>query len=112
MKRSTRWQHTCLSLLLGGLLAGQSVADQQPLDARASDPNVMGWMQGFPPAADKQINARNYLLFPQTRWSFSHIRQLLPTATVGAAPVPSAHCPTPAGMTLTRCSSSWPTARR
>ena len=48
MKRSTRWQHTCLSLLLGGLLAGQSVADQQPLDARASDPNVMGWMQGFP----------------------------------------------------------------
>ena len=64
MKRTTRWQHTCLSLLLGGLLAGPALADQQPLDARASDPNVMGWMQGFPPAADKQINARNYLLFP------------------------------------------------
>ena len=95
MKRSTRWQHTCLSLLLGGLLAGPALADQQPLDARASDPNVMGWMQGFPPAADKQINARNYLLFPQTRWSFSHIRQLLPTATVGrgtgaVSPLPDA----------------------
>lgn len=83
MKRTTRWQRSCLSLLLGGLLAGQAIAGQPPLDADASDPTVMGWMQGFPPAADKQVNGNNYLLFPRTRWSFSHIRELLPTANVG-----------------------------
>lgn len=78
-----RWQRSCLSLLLGGLIAGQAVAAPAPLDARANDPQVMGWMQGFPPAADKQVSFNNYLQFPRTRWAFSHVRELLPTVAVG-----------------------------
>ncbi|MDP1977946.1 serine hydrolase [Undibacterium sp.] len=60
-------------------------------DADASDPQKMGWMQGFPPAPDKIIkfaNGSNYQ-FPRTRWSFSHGRELGPTSNVwhGAGPV-------------------------
>ncbi|MFZ6780528.1 serine hydrolase domain-containing protein [Undibacterium sp. Ji83W] len=60
-------------------------------DAEASDPQKMGWMQGFPPAPDKLIkfaNGSNYQ-FPRTRWSFSHGRELGPTSNVwhGAGPV-------------------------
>ncbi|MBI1772494.1 MAG: 6-aminohexanoate hydrolase, partial [Burkholderiales bacterium] len=53
-------------------------------DAEASDPQKMGWMQGFPPASDKIIkfaNGSNYQ-FPRTRWSFSHGRELGPTSNV------------------------------
>lgn len=84
MKPATRRQLGCLTLLLGSLMTGPACA-QTPLDANASDPQVMGWMQGFPPAADKQITFNNYLRFPHTRWAFSHIRELLPTTTVGRA---------------------------
>ncbi|MFZ6758738.1 serine hydrolase domain-containing protein [Undibacterium sp. Ji50W] len=60
-------------------------------DAEASDPQKLGWMQGFPPAPDKIIkfaNGSNYQ-FPRTRWSFSHGRELGPTSNVwhGAGPV-------------------------
>ncbi|WP_458763993.1 serine hydrolase domain-containing protein [Cupriavidus basilensis] len=59
-------------------------------DAAATDPVAAGWMQGFPPAAAKVISftpASNG--FPRTRWSFSHIRELVPTASVwhGRGPV-------------------------
>ena len=60
-------------------------------DARASDPKVLGWMKGTPPPPDKIIRAEDgsFLRFPQTRWSFSHMRELVPTANVsrGAGPV-------------------------
>ena len=61
------------------------------LDARASDPVTMGWMVGSPPPPDKIIRFADgsWFRFPQTRWSFSHVRQLLPTSVVrrGAGPV-------------------------
>ena len=85
MTRTTHLQRASLTLLLTGLLCGPANAASTPLDAKASDPQVMGWMQGFPPAADKQITFNNYLRFPHTRWAFSHIRELLPTTTVGRA---------------------------
>ena len=85
MTRTTHLQRASLTLLLTGLLCGPANAASTPLDAKASDPQVMGWMQGFPPAADKQITFSNYLRFPHTRWAFSHIRELLPTTTVGRA---------------------------
>ena len=60
-------------------------------DARASNPVTMGWMVGTPPPPDKIIRFadHSWFRFPQTRWSFSHIRQLMPTSVVrrGESPV-------------------------
>jgi CubicO group peptidase (beta-lactamase class C family) len=53
----------------------------------------MGWMVGSPPPADKVIrfaDGSGYK-FPQTRWSFSNFRQLMPTTQVSrgtGAPLP------------------------
>ena len=54
------------------------------LDARTSDPVTMGWMVGAPPPPDKLIRFSDdsWFRFPQTRWSFSNIRQLMPTSVV------------------------------
>ena len=54
------------------------------LDGITSDPVTMGWMQGFPPPPDKRIDAAqgNHMRFPYTRWSFSHMREFLPTVRV------------------------------
>ena len=52
MTRTTHLQRASLTLLLTGLLCGPANAASTPLDAKASDPQVMGWMRGFPPAAD------------------------------------------------------------
>ncbi|TYZ40542.1 6-aminohexanoate hydrolase, partial [Ralstonia solanacearum] len=66
------------------------VPEQRPLTAAESDPVRMGWMRGFPPAPDRIIRfdlAGN--LFPRTRYSFSHMREFMPTRTVwrGDGPV-------------------------
>ncbi|XHO04684.1 hypothetical protein ACEQUB_01574 [Ralstonia syzygii] len=66
------------------------VPEQRPLTAAESDPLRMGWMQGFPPAPDRIIRfdlAGN--LFPRTRYSFSHMREFVPTRAVwrGDGPV-------------------------
>lgn len=57
---------------------------QHYLDGRASDPSALGWMQGSPPPADKRITFESgkFRDFPQIRWSFSHMRELMPTASV------------------------------
>lgn len=77
------------------LLAMSLSAMQTPaphlLDARASDPVIMGWMVGSPPPPDKLIRFCDgtWFRFPQTRWSYSHVRELLPTSVVrrGSGPV-------------------------
>ena len=53
-------------------------------DAAASDPVVLGWMQGAPPPADKSIRFEDgqSLTFPQSRWTLSHMRELVPTTNV------------------------------
>ena len=53
-------------------------------DAAQSDPKTRGTMQGFPPAPDKIIRFGDGTSsrFPNTRWAFSHIRELVPTANV------------------------------
>ena len=63
-------------------LRAQSAAGA--LDARKSDPVVMGWMVGLPSAEDKLIRFAdgNFFRFPTTRWAFSNMRQLLPTKLV------------------------------
>jgi CubicO group peptidase (beta-lactamase class C family) len=61
--------------------------------AEQTDPIKLGWMVGSPPPADKLIrfaDGSGYK-FPQTRWSFSNFRQLIPTTQVSrglGAPVP------------------------
>ena len=56
-----------------------------------TDPRTLGWMQGFPPPAERTLRFADgsYYEFPQRRWSFSHMRELLPTARVsrGDGPV-------------------------
>lgn len=52
--------------------------------AAQTDPVTLGWMLGSPPPADKVIrfaDGSGYK-FPQTRWSFSNFRQLIPTTQV------------------------------
>lgn len=77
-----------------------ALAQTAPLSAQDSDPNVMGWMQGFPPPADKLITQpdSNYFSFPKLRWSVCHLREFLPTEEISrglGAPLPLEY-PTPA----------------
>ena len=50
----------------------------------STDPVQLGWMQGFPPASERVIRFDDGSLFrfPRTRWSFSHMRELVPTVNV------------------------------
>jgi hypothetical protein len=67
---------------LSALLLQVDLAAAGPkLDAAASDPTTIGWMLGSPPAPDKIVgfNDGSYWRFPQIRWSFSHMRQLIPS---------------------------------
>ena len=54
------------------------------LDALTSDPVTMGWMVGSPPPPDKQIRFADssFARFPRTRWSYSRMRELVPTSVV------------------------------
>ncbi|WP_272991055.1 MULTISPECIES: serine hydrolase domain-containing protein [Spongiibacter] len=89
--RSWCWR---LLPLLAVLLAPHSQAlPANTLSAEASDPKLMGWMQGSPPPEDKRITHpyTNYFTFPRIRWMVCHMRELLPTKQVSrglAAPQP------------------------
>jgi hypothetical protein len=55
------------------------------LDSRTSDPGVLGLMQGFPPGPDKTVRVEGGLSgssFPNTRWAFSHQRELKATVNI------------------------------
>jgi len=75
--------------------AATSLLAQTPTlpGAAQTDPVALGWMVGSPPPADKVIrfaDGSGYK-FPQTRWSFSNFRQLMPTTQVSrgtGAPLP------------------------
>jgi CubicO group peptidase (beta-lactamase class C family) len=53
-------------------------------DGAASDPNLLGWMQGNPTPGDKIIRFKDdqFLQFPRNRWALSHMRELVPTVNV------------------------------
>ena len=63
----------------------------QILDAHTSDPVVMGWQQGLPPAPAKRISwaEAGHMRFPMHRYAFSNMREFLPTVRVarGTGPV-------------------------
>lgn len=66
-----------------------------PLSPEESDPTVMGWMTGFPPADDKVIRFADgsFREFPQSRWSHSNFRQFVPTRNVWRGAGPAATLP-------------------
>lgn len=65
-------------------------ANQPTPTAAETDPQTLGWMQGFPPPPNKTIAFHNgsFRSFPELRWAWSNIRQLVPTVNVwrGAGP--------------------------
>ena len=42
----------------------------------------LGYMQSFPPAADKQIDNSNRSRYPQSRWVMQHTREFVPTRNI------------------------------
>jgi CubicO group peptidase (beta-lactamase class C family) len=95
MKRITR------ALFAGALLSaaigspGDAQTPAVALDARASDPVRMGWMTGSPPPSDKLVRFADdsWAKFPQSRWAFSHVRELMPTTVVARGDGPIAQLP-------------------
>ncbi len=90
-----------LASVIAVTVSGSTLAAAQsaPISAQESDPNVMGWMQGFPPPEDKLITQpdSNYFSFPKLRWSVCHLREFLPTEEISrglGAPI-SLSYPTP-----------------
>lgn len=89
----------CLAVMAGGpgLAQAQTFTQARPStpvalpDAAATDPVAMGWMVGSPPPPERLIrySDMSFMTFPQTRWSFSHWRQFLPSAEIsrGDSPV-------------------------
>jgi hypothetical protein len=82
-------QLACAATL--GLLSAAYAQSPVPPDAAASDPRVLKWMEGSPPSAEQSIRFGDgsFYTFPRLRWSFSHMRELVPTVNVwrGDAPV-------------------------
>jgi CubicO group peptidase (beta-lactamase class C family) len=66
-----------LAIMLLASLAAQA----NTLTAKGSDPQVMGWMQDFPPPLERTITQpdANYPSFPKLRWSVCHLHEFLPT---------------------------------
>ncbi len=71
--------------------AASSPIATEPLAAAASDPNLLGWMQGSPPPPERQVRFDDggMYTFPKLRWAYSNIRRLMPTTSVsrGNGPV-------------------------
>jgi CubicO group peptidase (beta-lactamase class C family) len=82
------------ALLFGALAASADTAPDLGA-ARASDPITMGWMVGSPPPPDKQIryDDGSFYRFPQSRWSFSHMRELRPSVAISRGSGPASKLP-------------------
>ena len=97
----TNYVRTALAIACT-VLAVNIASAQTPAPAALPDPaatsvDALGWMKGFPPQPDRQItfDDQTSVAYPRARWSFSHIRELVPTANVwrgsgAASPLPSA----------------------
>jgi CubicO group peptidase (beta-lactamase class C family) len=69
--------------------------DDTRVDATTTDPVTLQWMMGAPPPADRLIRFADgsFTRFPRTRWSFAHMRQLMPTSVVAREDAPIAALP-------------------
>ncbi|WP_407146686.1 serine hydrolase domain-containing protein [Bradyrhizobium sp. ORS 86] len=70
-------------------------SQQQTPTAAETDPQTLGWMQGFPPPQDKTITFQDgsFRSFPELRWAWSNLRQLVPTVNVWRGPGPASVLP-------------------
>jgi CubicO group peptidase (beta-lactamase class C family) len=59
------------------------------------DPDESGWMTGFPPPTERLIRFSDgtFYSWPQLKWSFSHMEQLVPTKAVWCGPNASRDLP-------------------
>ncbi len=88
---------------LGGAVMAQQPA---PLTAQASNPNVLGWMLGSPPAAEKTIRFTDpdFFVFPKLRWTVCNFRQLMPTVGVDKGRAATGALPTALDASLDQLS--------
>lgn len=73
-----------------------TVAASQPLPtATETDPERQGWMKGLPPSADRRVmfQDESFRSFPELRWAWSNLRQLVPTVNVWRGPGPASKLP-------------------
>ena len=59
-----------------------------PIDNTRNKDDIMKMMHGFPPAANHQVLLAIWREPDIARWSFNHLRQLLPTAPMCPANPP------------------------
>lgn len=71
-----------LTTLAWIMASGQGIAEPVLRIGGDSDPVLLGIMQGYPLAADKQATLENWLDFPFNRWAFRNMRSLFPTGSV------------------------------
>jgi len=80
-----------LAAFMAPILASAQTSEPGPLTAIQSDPSVMGWRAGTPPPPERWVRFedQSFLVFPQTRWSFSNWREVFPTSEIwrGQGPV-------------------------
>jgi CubicO group peptidase (beta-lactamase class C family) len=84
----------CGCLTLACLPPGATLSADVP-DAAASDPVVLQWMVGSPPPVERRIRFQDgsHYTFPQTRWTFSHWREVFPTRNIARGKGPVAALP-------------------
>lgn len=82
-----------LNLLLSILIVVPSIiyGQDEILNAKESEPENFGWMQGFPPPADRRLYAHDgsFFKFPALRYSVVHMREFMPTVNVPKGDKPS-----------------------
>lgn len=78
---------TATSIIVFILIFQVTINGQNYLDQNASDPNILGWMSGFPPSKEKTVSAidGSFFKFPALRYSVCHMRQFMPTTEVPAS---------------------------
>ena len=73
------------------LSSSSPAASTAPGTDAGTDPKKLGWMQGSPPPNDKLVRFADgsHFRFPQLRWAFSHMGELVPTKIIsrGSTPV-------------------------
>lgn len=77
-------RHAAIAMIIAASMHVPGHAWEDRPSAASTDPVAMGWMQGHPVPADKQIRWDDGSMwrFPQHRWAFSHMRELVPTADI------------------------------